>query len=160
VKLVGAMNNDMMGWSNDQRLDNTIRTRTRHPRSPARGGVGLFEAHHYDALYYKSTDAAAFYDAYGDIVGGSGRTPSRQSALPSAPRRARDHQSRAGHRDDEGEHRDAHLPRLESVAAERAHGELSGGGADVTWTPAVEKDVTEYVVSYGPRVTRCGRRSR
>jgi len=22
--------------------------------------------------------------------------------------------------------------------------------ADVTWTPAVEKDVTEYVVSYGP----------
>ena len=29
----------------------------------------------YDALYYKSTDAAAYYEAYGDIVGGIGSYP-------------------------------------------------------------------------------------
>ena len=29
----------------------------------------------YDALYYKSTDAAAFFEAWGDIVGGIGSYP-------------------------------------------------------------------------------------
>ena len=29
----------------------------------------------YDALYYKGTDAAAYYEAYGDIVGGIGSYP-------------------------------------------------------------------------------------
>src|SRR5690606_21594161 len=29
----------------------------------------------YDALYYKSTDAAAYYEAWGDIVGGIGSYP-------------------------------------------------------------------------------------
>jgi hypothetical protein len=29
----------------------------------------------YDALYYKSTDAHAYYEAYGDIVGGIGSYP-------------------------------------------------------------------------------------
>ena len=29
----------------------------------------------YDALYYKNTDAAAYYEAYGDIVGGIGSYP-------------------------------------------------------------------------------------
>ena len=29
----------------------------------------------YDALYYKGTDAASYYDAYGDIVGGIGSYP-------------------------------------------------------------------------------------
>ena len=29
----------------------------------------------FDAKYYKSTDAAAFYDGWGDIVGGIGSYP-------------------------------------------------------------------------------------
>src|ERR1019366_9512913 len=29
----------------------------------------------YDALYWKGTDAASYYDAYGDIVGGIGSYP-------------------------------------------------------------------------------------
>src|SRR4029453_4188342 len=29
----------------------------------------------YDALYYKGTDAHAYYEAYGDIVGGIGSSP-------------------------------------------------------------------------------------
>ena len=29
----------------------------------------------YDAHYYKNTDAAAYYEAYGDIVGGIGSYP-------------------------------------------------------------------------------------
>ena len=27
---------------------------------------------------------------------------------------------------------------------------MSGGATDVMWTPSVEKDVSEYLVSYGP----------
>ncbi|MBW3534429.1 MAG: M20/M25/M40 family metallo-hydrolase [Gemmatimonadetes bacterium] len=74
--IVGALNNDMIGWSNGPRLDNTIRY----------SNVGIRDIQHaaalffsdlitYDALYYKSTDAAAYYEAYGDIVGGIGSYP-------------------------------------------------------------------------------------
>jgi hypothetical protein len=76
IKLVGAMNNDMMGWSNDQRLDNTIRYSNPGIRDLQHGAaLGFSKLITYDALYYKSTDAAAFYDAYGDIVGGFGSYP-------------------------------------------------------------------------------------
>lgn len=76
VNLVGAMNNDMMGWSNDQRLDNTIRYSNPGIRDVQHGAALEFsKLITYDALYYKSTDAAAFYEAYGDIVGGFGSYP-------------------------------------------------------------------------------------
>jgi len=76
LKLVGAMNNDMMGWSNDQRLDNTIRYSNPGIRDVQHGAALEFsKLITYDALYYKSTDAAAFYEAYGDIVGGFGSYP-------------------------------------------------------------------------------------
>ena len=39
------------------------------PRSSSRNLIT------YDALYYKNTDAAAYYEAYGDIVGGIGSYP-------------------------------------------------------------------------------------
>ncbi|HKS04842.1 MAG TPA: M20/M25/M40 family metallo-hydrolase, partial [Gemmatimonadaceae bacterium] len=76
LKVVGALNNDMVGFANDERLDNTIRY----------SNAGIKDIQHaaairysnlitYDAFYYKSTDAAAFFDAYGDIVGGIGSYP-------------------------------------------------------------------------------------
>jgi hypothetical protein len=76
MRLAGAMNNDMMGWSNDQRLDNTIRYSNPGIRDIQHGAALEFSRLiTYDALYYKSTDAAAFYEAYGDIIGGFGSYP-------------------------------------------------------------------------------------
>jgi hypothetical protein len=75
-QLVGALNNDMIGFMNDQRLDNTIRYSNDGIRDIQHGAAMLFTALiTYDAKYYKSTDAHAYYDAYGDIVGGIGSYP-------------------------------------------------------------------------------------
>ena len=75
-KLVGALNNDMIGFAEDHRLDNTIRYSNAGIRDVQHGGAILFsEMVSHDAEYYKSTDAAAYYDAYGDIVGGIGSYP-------------------------------------------------------------------------------------
>ena len=66
----------MMGWSNDHRIDNTIRYSNPGIRDLQHAAAFLFsDLITYDALYYKSTDAAAYYEAYGDIVGGIGSYP-------------------------------------------------------------------------------------
>jgi len=76
MKIVGALNNDMIGWSNDFRLDNTIRYSNAGIRDLQHAAAFLFSRMiTYDARYVKATDAAAYYDAYGDIVGGIGSYP-------------------------------------------------------------------------------------
>lgn len=75
-KIVGALNNDMIGFANDQRLDNTIRYSNDGIRDIQHAAAMSFtQLITYDAKYYKSTDAQAYYDAYGDIVGGIGSYP-------------------------------------------------------------------------------------
>ena len=74
--IAGALNNDMIGWANDHRLDNTIRYSNSGIRDIQHAAAIQFsDLITYDALYYKSTDAAAYYEAYGDIVGGIGSYP-------------------------------------------------------------------------------------
>ena len=76
MQIVGALNNDMIGWANDHRLDNTIRYSNPGIRDIQHAAAMQFtNLITYDALYYKSTDAAAYYEAYGDIVGGIGSYP-------------------------------------------------------------------------------------
>ncbi len=75
-RVMGALNNDMMGWANDHHIDNTIRYSNPGIRDLQHAAAMLFsDLITYDALYYKSTDAAAYYEAYGDIVGGIGSYP-------------------------------------------------------------------------------------
>lgn len=74
--IVGALNNDMVGWANDHRLDNTIRYSNPGIRDIQHAAAMQFsDLITYDALYYKSTDAHAYYEEYGDIVGGIGSYP-------------------------------------------------------------------------------------
>ncbi len=76
LKVVGVLNNDMIGWANDDRLDNTIRYSNPGIRDIQHAAAMQFtNLITYDAYYYKSTDAASFYDVYGDIVGGIGSYP-------------------------------------------------------------------------------------
>ncbi len=75
-RIVGVLNNDMIGWTRSHRLDNTIRY-----SSPGIMRIQHAASHFfsdlitYDALYYRGTDGAVFYEAYGDIVGGIGSYP-------------------------------------------------------------------------------------
>ena len=62
-KIVGALNNDMIGWANDHRLDNTIRYSNPGIRDIQHAAAIQFSnLITYDALYYKSTDAHAYYE--------------------------------------------------------------------------------------------------
>lgn len=75
-QIAGALNNDMIGWTNDHRLDNTIRYSNAGIRDIQHGAAILFsDLITYDSHYYQGTDAAAYYEAYGDIVGGIGSYP-------------------------------------------------------------------------------------
>src|SRR5262249_60882075 len=66
----------MIGWTNASRLDNTIRYSNPGIRDIQHAAAMLFtRLITYDALYFKGTDAASLYDAYGDIIGGIGSYP-------------------------------------------------------------------------------------
>jgi len=152
VMLVGALNNDMVGWANDHHLDNTIRYSNAGIRDVQHAAAMLFsDLITYDAEYYKSTDAHAYYEAYGDIVGGIGSYP-----ILASPHYHQVHDvlETVSHQLLAEVTKTtvasvmllASSPsRLTSVEAVRR-----GETVDVEWAPAVEADVTEYVVSYGP----------
>ena len=152
-QIVGALNNDMIGWSADSsRMDNTIRYSNPGIRDIQHGASFLFtNLILYDAKYYKGTDAAAFYDGWGDIVGGIGSYPvlanpnyhqasdvietmNFQQILETAKVTA------------------ATLiyltstpSRLKDLTATR-----TASGVDLTWTPGPEAGIKNYVVAYGP----------
>ena len=74
--VAAALNNDMVGYANDDRLDNTIRYSSADVRDLQHAAALLFtDLILYDAHYYKSTDAHALYDAFGDVIGGIGSYP-------------------------------------------------------------------------------------
>jgi hypothetical protein len=76
VHIAGVLNNDMIGWTRSHRLDNTIRYSNDGIRDLQHAAAHLFSGLiTYDSRYYRGTDAAVFYDAYGDIVGGIGSYP-------------------------------------------------------------------------------------
>ena len=153
VKLVGALNNDMVGWANDQRLDNTIRYSNAGIRDIQHGAAMQFSnLITYDALYYKSTDAAAYYEAYGDIVGGIGSYP-----VLGNPHYHQSHDllDTINHQlvTEVAKTTAATLMLLASSPSRLADlkvDSFTGGTAKISWTPSPEKGVTGYIVAYGP----------
>jgi Tol biopolymer transport system component len=151
TRMVGALNNDMIGWANDQRLDNTIRYSNPGIRDIQHGAAMLFtKLITYDALYFKSTDAAAYYDAYGDIVGGIGSHP-----VLSNPHyhQAHDLLEFVNHQliAETSKTTVATLMLLASSPSRLNNLKIdsrSAAGITVSWDPAAEKGVTSYVVSY------------
>ena len=76
LNIVGALNNDMIGWCENNRMDNTIRYSNAVIRDIHHAAAFLFsDLITYDSRYIKSTDAAAYYEEFGDIVGGIGSYP-------------------------------------------------------------------------------------
>ncbi|MGH7536771.1 MAG: M20/M25/M40 family metallo-hydrolase, partial [Gemmatimonadales bacterium] len=75
-RVVAALNNDMVGWSNDDRIDDTIRYSNDGLRDLQHAAAFLFtDLITYDARYYKFTDAHSLYDGFGDVIAGIGSYP-------------------------------------------------------------------------------------
>jgi hypothetical protein len=153
LQVVGALNNDMIGFANDNRLDNTIRYSNPGIRDIQHGAAMLFtRLITYDALYFKGTDAAAYYDAYGDIVGGIGSYP-----VLSSPHYHQSHDLL------EFENHELITETSKTTAAtlmllasspsriKDLKVENAGGTATVTWAASPEKGITSYIVEYGTR---------
>jgi len=168
-KIVGALNNDMIGWANDHRLDNTIRYSNDGIRDIQHAAAFLFtRLITYDARYHRGTDATAFFEAYGDIVGGIGSYPvlgNPRYHQPSDLLETINHQLIT----ETSKTTAATLMLLASSPARLQDlkvASFDGQTAELTWTPAPEKGVTGYLVSYGepaktlkvltPRVTLRG----
>ena len=152
VQLVGALNNDMVGWAENHRLDNTIRYSNVGIRDVQHAAAFLFsELITYDAKYYKSTDAHAYYEAYGDIVGGIGSYP-----ILASPHYHQVHDilETVNHQlvAEVSKTTIASIMLLASSPSRLAGVEYRrrSGSVEVWWNPAVESDVTHYVVTYGP----------
>jgi hypothetical protein len=152
IRIVGALNNDTIGWANDQRLDNTIRYSNAGIRDIQHGAAQQFtNLILYDTRYFKSTDAAALYEAFGDIIGGIGSYP-----VLASPHYHQSHDvlETINHRlvTEVAKTTAATLmllaaspSRLTDLKAER-----SGGAVTLSWKPSPEAGVTGYIVSYGP----------
>jgi len=75
-RIEGVINNDMIGWTRSHRLDNTIRYSNAWVRDVQHGAaLGFSDLITYDSRYVRGTDAQAFWDQYGDIIGGTGSYP-------------------------------------------------------------------------------------
>ena len=152
MRVVGALNNDMIGWANDHRLDNTIRYSNPGIRDIQHAAAMQFtRLITYDALYYKGTDAAAYYEAYGDIVGGIGSYP-----VLGNPHyhQAHDILETINHQlvTEVAKTTAATLMRLAaspSRLTELKVDRYQNGAATVSWKPSPEGRITGYIVSYG-----------
>jgi hypothetical protein len=153
LRVLGALNNDMIGWMNDSRLDNTIRYSNRGVRDIQHAAAMLFtRLITFDALYFKGTDAVSFYDAYGDVVGGIGSYP-----VLGSP-----HYHQASDRLEFENHQlitetskttVATLMMLASSPSRLTQLKVdsyAGGTAAISWAPSPERGIASYVVAYGP----------
>ncbi|MFC1554240.1 M28 family peptidase [candidate division KSB1 bacterium] len=152
MKLVGALNNDMVGWAENHRLDNTIRYSNAGIRDVQHASSFLFsKLITYDAHYYKSTDAAAYYDAYGDIVGGIGSYPVLGSPFYH---QVTDRLETINHQliAEVSKSTTATLMLLASSPS-RINGlkidSTDKNSANISWTPSPENGITHYLVAFG-----------
>ena len=152
-KVVGALNNDMIGWGGESaRMDNTIRYSNAGIRDIQHGASFLFtDLILYDAKYYRSTDAAAFYEAWGDIVGGIGSYPVLSNPNYHQPT---DFLETINHRQvmETAKVTAATLVYLASSPS-RVNGlkaARSAAGIELSWSPSPESSVRNYIVAYGP----------
>jgi hypothetical protein len=150
---VGALNNDMIGWSGDgARIDNTIRYSNAGIRDLQHGASFLFsDLVLFDARYYLGTDASTFNDAWGDIVGGLGSYPILANPnyhQPTDLLETIDFRQVA---------ETAKVTAASVMALASSPSRLkdlsvvrNGSRVDVTWTASPESGVTSYIVTYGP----------
>jgi dipeptidyl aminopeptidase/acylaminoacyl peptidase len=152
MRIVGALNNDMIGWANDHRLDNTIRYSNAGIRDVQHAASFLTKLITYDARYFKATDAAAYVEVYGDIVGGIGSYPvlgNPHYHQPTDVLETVNHALVA----ETSKVTVASIMLLASSPSRvkdlKATGQ-DGGPVTATWSESLEENVAGYIVAWGP----------
>ena len=153
MKIVGVLNNDMIGWANDQRLDNTIRYSNTGIRDIEHAAAMQFtKLITYDARWHRGTDATSFFETYGDIIGGIGSYP-----VLGNPHyhQATDLLEGINHQLVVETSKTAAATMMMLASSPAPVKDLKvvrfdGKTAELTWTAAPEKGVKQYLVSYGP----------
>jgi len=153
VRIVGALNNDMIGWAGEgPQLNNTIRYSNAGIRDIQHAAAFLFtDIVLYDTKYYRGTDAAAFYEAWGDIVGGIGSYPILANPHYHQPTDYLDtiNQRQVTETAKVTAATIMYLAsspsRLNNLVAAR-----TGNGVTLTWDASPETGITSYIVAYGP----------
>ncbi len=151
--VVGALNNDMIGWAGEgPQLNNTIRYSNPGIRDIQHGAAIQFtDIVLFDTKYYRGTDAQAFYDAWGDIVGGIGSYPIL--ANPNY-HQSTDYLDTINHVQvtETAKVTAATLMYLASSPS-RLKGLVvtkAASGVSLTWTRSPETGIRQYIVAYGP----------
>lgn len=76
LQILGAINNDTIGWTEDHRLDNTIRYANSGLKDLMHAAsIGFSRMVTYDSRYIRSTDAVPLFETFGNIVAGLGSHP-------------------------------------------------------------------------------------
>jgi hypothetical protein len=153
VRIVGALNNDMIGWAGEgPQLNNTIRYSNAGIRDIQHASAFLFtDLVLFDTKYYRGTDAAAFYEAWGDIVGGIGSYPILANPNYHQPTDYLDtiNQRQVTETAKVTAATIMYLAsspsRLTNLTATRA-----GSGVTLSWDASPETGIRSYVVAYGP----------
>lgn len=152
-RIVGVLNNDMVGFADDHRLDNTIRYSNAGIRDLQHAAAFLFtDLITHDAEYFRGTDAHSFYDAFGDVTGGIGSYP-----VVSSPHyhQAHDVLETVNHQliTEVSKTTVASVMLMASSPSRLRDLEVvsrTGSDVEIRWAPALERDVVSYVVYRGP----------
>ena len=153
LRVLAAVNNDMIGWTNDHRLDDTIRFTNAGIRDLLHAAAfGFSRLVTYDTRYVKSTDSVPLYEAWGDVIGGLGSYPLLGNPYYHQPTDLLEtvNQELIA---EATKYNTAAVMLLASspspvrdIKAVRA-GE---GGLEISWAPNPEKGIAYYVVTWGP----------
>jgi hypothetical protein len=147
--IAADINNDMIGWADDHRLDDTIRFANAGLRDIQHAAAFLFSRLiTYDTRYVMSTDGQSFYDAYGDVVSGLGSYPVLGNPYYHQPTdllETVNHQLLV----EAAKYNTAAIMLIASSPQPPKDIKITAakdGTIDISWTPSPEKSVRSYVV--------------
>ena len=153
LKVLAAWNSDMIGWTNDHRLDNTIRYSNAGIRDVFHAAAfGFSRLITYDSHYIMGTDATSLYDAWGDVIGGLGSYPVLGNPYYHQPTDLLETVNHQLLTESARATTAAVMLLASSPSPVRGLKVLKAGLAEVElgWTPNPEKGTTYYLVSCGP----------
>jgi hypothetical protein len=151
-KITGGLNNDMIGYANDFRLDNTIRFSSAGMRDIQHSAaINFSKLITYDARYYRGTDALPLVEAFGDILSGIGGYP-----ILSSPHyhQASDVIETINFQQIAETAKTTVASLMYLASAPAPVKDLAVKGSEVRWSASPEKNVRSYVVLYGRREER------
>jgi hypothetical protein len=153
LKVMAGLNNDVVGWMNDNRFDNTIRYSNAAIRDVEHAAaLGFTRLILYDTHYVKSTDAASLYEVWGDIMGGLGSYPLLGSPHYHQPGDVLETVNHQLVTEVAKFNTAAVMLLASSPSPVKGLKVVKAGvdGAELSWTPNPEKGISHYIVSWGP----------